>query len=165
MERTIFDAIGRYFWLICLAISGYQYLAASRRIDSEEDLDDSARAERLTYVQRSIGLSTIPWWVMGLGQVTGSTSTVWEYFRPQDMNPFVLGFVGSVFAMSLAVAYWVFLRGGARKTIEFKLMHAQGFSGSKPLTERQVKLFAGFGPLFVLAWIALCIFIDAPIRK
>jgi hypothetical protein len=81
------------------------------------------------------------------------------------MNGFVVAFVGSVFALSLTFLYWVFFMDGGRKVVELKLMHAQGFSGPAPLTERQVKLFAAFGPVFVVAWIALCIFIDAPVRK
>ena len=110
-------------------------------------------------------VAALPWIEMGLGQLTGSTSTVWDYFRPQDMSAFVLGFVGSVFALSFALLYWVFFMDGARKAVQLKLMHAYGLSGPASLTERQVKLFAGFGPLFVVAWIALCIVIDAPIRR
>jgi len=164
MANSVFDALGRYFWLMCLAISAYQYYAAGRRVEADEHLSESMKIERTKYSQWGIAASTLPWIVMGAGQLSGNTSSVWEYFRPQDMNPFVVAFVGSVFAMSLAFFYWVFFMDGARKAVELKLMHWQGFSGSGPLTESQVKLFAGFGPLFVVAWIALCIFIDAPIR-
>jgi hypothetical protein len=165
MGHAVFDAIGRYFWLICIVISTYQYYAAGRRVDAEEHLSESMKIERARYVQLFISASALPWIVMGLGQLTGSTSTVWDYFRPQDMNAFVLGFVGSVFALSFALLYWVFFMDGARKAVQLKLMHAYGLSGPASLTERQVKLFAEFGPLFVVAWIALCIVIDAPIRR
>src|SRR5437899_12760233 len=106
MDTTLFNAVGRYFWLICLAISAYQYYAARRRVDAEEHLSEFVRIQRTGYLQLLIGASTLPWIVMGLGQLTGSTSTVWDYFRPQDMNPFVLAFVGSVFALSVAMLYW-----------------------------------------------------------
>jgi hypothetical protein len=165
MADTVFDALGGYFWLICLAISAYQYYAAGRRVEADEHLSESMTVERTRYIQRFIAASTLPWIVMGAGQLTGSTSSVWEYFRPQDMNVFVVAFFGSVFALSLIFFYWVFFMEGARKAVELKLMHSQGFSGSAPLTERQVKLFAGVGPLFVVAWIALGIFIDAAVRR
>jgi hypothetical protein len=115
-------------------------------------------------VQLLITASTLPWIVMGLGQVTGGTATVWDYFRPQDMNPFVLAFVGSVVALSLAMVYWIFFMGGAQKAAELKLMQTYGISGQAPLSQRQVKLFAALGPVVVIAWIALCILIDAPAR-
>ena len=165
MGTALFDAAARYFWLICLAISAYQYYAAGHRVSVMEQLSDSMRAERARYIRWLIAASTIPWIVMGLGQLSGSTSSVWDYFRPQDMNPFVLAFVGSVLLLSLAMLYWVFSMEGARKTVELKLMHVSGFSGSAPATERQVKLFAAFGPIFVIAWIALAIFLDAPVRR
>lgn len=164
MDTQLFDAVGRHFWLICLAISAYQYYAAGRGVNAGEDTGESM-TERTKYVQMFIGASTLPWIVMGLGQLTGSTSSVWDYFRPQDMNPFVLAFIGSVFALSVALLYWVIFMDGARKVSELKLMHSYGFARSGPLTERQVKLFAAFGPIFVIAWIALCIFIDAPIQR
>ena len=160
----MFDFIGRYFWLICLAICAYQYSAAGRRLSAAEHLSEPMRQERTRYIRWFIGASALPWVVMGLGQLKGSTSSVWDYFRPQDMNAFVLAFVGSVFVLSVALLYWVFFMDGSRKTVELKLMHAHGVSGPVPLTERQVKLFAGFGPLIVIAWIALCVFMDAPVR-
>ena len=165
MEKAFFEALGRYFWLICLAMSAYQCYAAGRRADTEEPLSESTRLERVRYMRLFIAISALPWIVMGAGQLTGRTSTVWDYLRPQDMNVFVLAFLGSVLALSIAFAYWIFFMGGARKTVELKLMFAHGFSGSRPLTERQVKLFAAFGPLFVLAWIALPIFMGAPVRN
>jgi hypothetical protein len=165
MEKALFEALGRYFWLICLAMTAYQYYAAGRRPHTEEQPSESTRLERVRYVRLFIATSALPWIVMGLGQLTGRTSTVWDYLRPQDMNVFVLAFLGSVFALSIAFAYWIFFMDGARKTVELELMHVQVFSGSRPMTERQVKLLAAFGPLFVLAWIALPIFMDAPVRK
>ena len=165
MGNTVFDIIGRYFWLICLATSAYQYYAASHRVTAEDPLSESLRAERTRYLQRLIGASALPWLVMGLGQLTGSTTSVWDYFRPQDLNVFVVAFVGCVFVLSLILSYWVFFMDGARKATELKLGWTHGFSGTAPMTERQVKLFAGLGPLFVIAWIAGCVFIDAPIRR
>ena len=165
MDVTLFNALGRYFWLICLAMSAYQYYAAGCRIDTEDDLSEPVRIERNRYMQVFIGASALPWVVMGIGQMTGSTSSVWDYFRPQDMNPFVLAFVGSVFALSVAMVYWVFFMQGAQKVAELKLMQSYGFFRTSTLTERQVKLFAAFGPVFVIAWVAMCVLIDAPIHR
>jgi len=165
MGNAAFDIIGRYFWLICLGMSAYQYHAASRRAAEQDQLSEPLRARRIQYLQRMIGASTLPWLVMGLGQLTGSTTSVWDYFRPQDLNVFVLAFVASIFVLSLAMAYWVFFRDGARQTVELKLGWSRGLSGSSPMTERQVRLFAGLGPLFVIVWIAACVFMDAPVPR
>jgi hypothetical protein len=114
MADTVFDALGRYFWLICLAISAYQYYAAGRRVEADEHLSESMTVERTRYIQRFIAASTLPWIVMGAGQLTGSTSSVWEYFRPQDMNVFVVAFFGSVFALSL-IALGIFIDAPVRR--------------------------------------------------
>src|SRR6266850_4908288 len=159
MSNTLFDLVGRHFWLICLAISGYQYYMIGRGAASEMQAQGSDRdAEATRYKRLVIGASTLPWLVMGVGQLTGSTSSVWEYFRPQDMNPFVLAFVGSVFLLSIALLYWVFFMEGSTKAVELKLMQAHGPFGSKPLPERQVKLFAAVGPIFVILWIVMCVY-------
>jgi hypothetical protein len=166
MSNTLFDLVGRYFWLICLAISGYQYYMLDRGAEPEMQAQRPDRdAEATRYKRLFIGASTLPWLVMGVGQLTGSTSSVWEYFRPQDMNPFVLAFVGSVFLLSTGLLYWVFSMEGSRKAVELQLMQAHGLFGSKPLTERQVKLFAAVGPIFVILWIVMCIYMDAPPPK
>jgi hypothetical protein len=123
------------------------------------------RAERTRYLRFFLAACALPWIVMGLGQLTGKTDSVWDYFRPQDMNAFVVAFVVSVLALSFAFLYWVFFMDGARKAVELGLMRSRGLGGSAALTERQVKLFAGFGPLLVVAWIAVCVFMDAPLAR
>jgi hypothetical protein len=101
---------------------------------------------------------------MGFGQVLGGVPSVWYYFRPQDGNPYVLAFVGTILLLSIAFAYWVLVADGARKVIEFQLADLMGWRGIK-LTEGRVKLFAAAGPFFVLLWVYLAASMDAPIPK
>jgi hypothetical protein len=37
--------------------------------------------------------------------------------RPQDRNLYVLAWFASIFILALYVAYWVFLRDGAKKVV------------------------------------------------
>jgi hypothetical protein len=133
MGNMVFDIVGRYFWLICLAISAYQYYdAAGDRVTAKDNLGESMRVQRIRYLRWLIGASALPWLVMGLGQLTGSTTSVWDYLRPQDFNAFVVAFVGCVFMLSLILAYWVFFMDGARKATELKLGWTHGFPALLP---------------------------------
>jgi hypothetical protein len=157
MDINIFQLISRYFWLIGLLAAGYQYGSFIVRSRSHADLDD----EPQRYKRWLAITSFTPWLIMGAGYLTGSTPTVWYYFRPQDLNPFVLVFVAWMFVLSVFIAYWVFFLDGARKAVELKLVHT---NLQKPLNQRQVKLFAAVGPLLVLIWTVGCVMMNAPLR-
>jgi hypothetical protein len=102
---------------------------------------------------------------MGVGQLTGSTPTVWHYFRPQDGNPFVLAFFAAAFAYSCVFAGWVFLAGGAQKTVEFNLMAAFGRHGGKPPSEIKVQVFAALGLLVLPIWVYMLMWMNYPLPK
>jgi hypothetical protein len=146
---SLFQFLSRYFWLLALAGAGYNYLAARRRVAARADLDADAAAELNEYLRRFTLVTSIPWLIMGAGQIVGSTPVVWNYFRPQDRNPFVLAWHGSIFLESIWYAYWVLLAGGAKISVElFKVL---GGRGALQLSEFWVKVFAAIGPFFV-AW-------------
>ncbi len=156
-----FHFISRYFWAISLAFSCFNYLAATRRLNATAD------AERIRLGQhylRWFAISgTVPWLVMGVGQIVGATPTVWYYFRPQDRNPFVIAWLASLFLLSVFFAIWVFAADGARKTRELELLSAIGMRSRKPMSEFFIKLFAAIGPAFVLLWALLVVSMNAQI--
>jgi hypothetical protein len=102
---------------------------------------------------------------MGFGQTVGGVPNVSHYFRPHDLNPYVLAFVGSIFLISVSFAYWVFFLGGAKKAMQFRLLEAVGLRGNVELTEGRVKLFAALGPPFVILWVLLAVWMNVPIPR
>jgi hypothetical protein len=82
MSNTLFDLVARYFWLICLAISGYQYYVIGRRAGPETQAQRSDRdAEATRYKRLFIGASTLPWLVMGVGQLTPLLGILYGGFK------------------------------------------------------------------------------------
>jgi hypothetical protein len=55
----------------------------------------------------------IPWIIMLLGNLTGTTHSVFDYFNPRGLNPIVLMFHFSIVALYLAMFFWIFINDGA----------------------------------------------------
>jgi hypothetical protein len=107
--------------------------------------------------------SALPWVIMGAGQVVWATPTVWHYFRPQDGNLFVLGWLASLFVLSCVFAWWVLLAGGARKIVEFNLVAVLGQHGAKPPSEKMIKVFAVLGVLMFPIWVYMAVSMNTPL--
>ncbi len=109
------------------------------------------------------GIGVLPWLVMGWGVLVGGVPGVWSYFRPQDGNPYVWAWLASIFALSVANAVWVLAFDGARKMVEFELTSL--FGGRRRLATPPwvVRVMAGIGPFFVVAWIWAVSHMNAPI--
>ena len=163
-EVNLFPLLSRYFWLVCLATSFINYLLARRRMRAATT-DPRAVEEGEQYMRRFALAAALPWALMGLGQMSGITPTIWYYFRPQDLNPFVTAWFACIFVASVIHAGWVLSMDGAEKIRRFDLWSAAGVRGRKPKTDTFIKLMAAAGPFFILLWIALVVSMDAPIPK
>ncbi len=162
----LFRLISEYFWLVALGFAAFNYWKAAR--DTSRDTSPGKVAEAKTYLRNFALASALPWFIMGAGQITGATPTVWSYFRPQDSNVFVLAWLGlawlaSVFALSCVFAWWVFLAGGARKVAEFNLVAVFGQHGAKPPSEKMIKFFAALGVLMLPIWVYMAVSMNAPL--
>jgi hypothetical protein len=161
----IFTLISRYFWLIALAFSAFNYLRARGDFLRSEAVEQATSGEHALYLKRFAFGGALPWVVMGVGQLTGTAPTVWHYFRPQDGNPFVLAWLAVCFAVTCIYAWWVLAAGGAQKVRDFNLLAAMGQRSSKPPSLFSVKALAAIGPLFFPVWVFLAISLNAPLPK
>lgn len=153
-----FELISQHFWLIALAVAAFNYWRADQAIAATADPDKASEAR--PYVRNFAIAGALPWVVMGAGQLTGVTPSVWHYFRPQDGNLFVLGWLASIFGLSCFFAWWVFIAGGAKKVVEFNLLAVLSQRGTKPPSEALVKLCAAMGVLIPPIWVALAASMD-----
>jgi hypothetical protein len=157
----LFTAITRYFWAICLAVSATNYIVGSRAAASF-CTDDPRSSDEAKSLRRWFGVaSTIPWVVMGVGEIIGRVPNISYYFRPRDCNPYVWTWYGSIFLLAVIFAYWVYFRGGAEKTVDLELIQFFSRNRTFALTSGRVKLFAALGPV----WIAACIAVAASINE
>jgi hypothetical protein len=158
-----FRLISEYFWAIALVFSVFNYWKADQA--AMKAVAPTKVLEAKNYLRNFAAAGSIPWVIMGIGQVTGETPTVWHYFRPQDENFFVLAWLAAVFVLSGAFAWWVFLANGAQKVVEYNLLAAVGQGVSKSPSERMVKLFAALGLITFPIWVYGAIYMNTPIPK
>ncbi len=157
-----FDLISRNFWLVCFAITWINFFVNSRA-GVKDDLSLEDQATRRRYLFNFALITCLPWLVMGAGTLSGSTPAVWFYFRPQDGNPYVIGWLASIVLMQLWLSWWILFADGARKMTKYRLGRARVGRQSKPVPEILAKLMAIGAPFFAVLWIFVMVKMDAKI--
>jgi hypothetical protein len=107
------EFIFRYTWVMFIAvtiINGIIFKTRSQRyIADNPDLKDGY--DKL--IKGWLFYGNIPWVIMAIGDMTGITNGVWNYFHPKSMNPMVLVFHFSIVVIWILGSNWIYLRGGA----------------------------------------------------
>lgn len=152
----VFHLVSEYFWLLCLAIGSLNCLRARKALP--RDADGQVNAVAASYLTLLAIGTNGPWLVMGLGQLVGSTPTVWHYFPSRHGNPFVVIWLVNIFLATGIYAWWVFFANGAEQVRELNLLAVLGQNTRKPPSERMIKLGAFLGLLMVPAWVLLAVF-------
>lgn len=108
----IFPYFIRYSWVffifVVIANAVHWRLEARARIRADPSL--RAPLNRL-YAGFAFWVS-LPFVLMGVGIVTGSVETIFDYLRIDFDNPYILGFQVLLFALDALLIYWIFVRGG-----------------------------------------------------
>ena len=154
MQSFQFQLFARYFWAIAIGMSLINYAIGRRRLVSESGLSEIRRNDAQSLFGRLCLFSNVPWLVMGWGVLFGGVPSVFSYFRPQDHNPYVTYWYGSLLLLAVVGALWVLLGNGARRIRELQQLGVFGARQKNSATsEWAIKLLAALGPVFVLFWI------------
>lgn len=154
-----FNLISQYFWVLCLAFGAINYLR------TRMGLSEQGRREAAGYMRKfALGMN-LPWLVMGAGQLTGYTPTVWYYFRPQDGNPFVIAWLATIFVSSYIYAWWVLFAGGAEKVRDLNLSLMLGHPASARQPLWAIKLFAAIAVLMFPFWVYIAMSMNASLPR
>src|SRR5450432_3732974 len=157
-----FDFIGTYFWIFLLGVS-IKFVWPSKEARNRTRLEpDFAYADRMLRI-KVYGWMSLPWLMMGVGQLFGGIPSVWHYFRPQDGNPWVLAFFAAVVVVWFAAVYWIYVRDGARAIVEHQLLVGNTSVGPSVLTPHQVKLLLGLILLSGACGLAMMFLANIPI--
>jgi len=161
----MFTFIGRYFWLLCIVLAVYNF-ARPQPGDERSTSGFGPGVEELAILRRRILFANlVPWLVMGIGILLGGVPNIWHYFRPQDLNPYVWAWYLSGFALACVFAFWVIFRGGAENAIKVRLVQFNLFGKDVQPTQRWIKLYAAFSPLFIVLWIIFAWHLNAQVPK
>ena len=131
-----FDLISKYFWLMFIVVTFANAIImkvrAKKLIKKNPDLKNGYD----TIFKGIIVWGNIPWIVMGAGIIMGKVPSMFHFFNPQDGNPYVLAFFGSVVLIWLMGTYWLFLKNGAKMLVDHPGIFNYNFS-----SPTMVKLF------------------------
>ncbi len=110
--------ITKWFWAVGIAVTflnaGIFRFRAREHISASPELAEGYA----TLIRGFVIWGNIPWAVMGIGCVLGGVTSVFDFFRPRDGNPFVLAFFASVFLIWILGTFWLHFWGGAEMLIK-----------------------------------------------
>jgi hypothetical protein len=155
----MFDFVNKYFWAIAAGVTLVNFRRRTAS-PSSQPYGSSSSDDDVLYRRARVAM-VAPWVVMGIGIIFGGVPGVQNYFRPQDLNPYVWAWYCCVFILSCVFAYWVILRDGARRAIELQLIRNRS---GRPvqMSERQLKVYAASGPFLVVLWICFAWYLNVP---
>lgn len=155
MENIVF----KYLWIGFIAVTLLNgliiFIRSKTYTKNNKELEEGYK-KIIFYL---ITLGNLPWLIMGLGIVSGYTNTIFDYFRPRDLNNIVLVFHIVTLLLMLATFNWVFFRGGAEFLEQYKLFDASNDNRSAKEIKVRFALSTAGG---IIAMIALW-FIDFPV--
>jgi len=104
------------------------------------------------FVKRLLLFSNIQWIIMGVGNISGVTNNVFEYFNPSQMNPAVLIYHATVILLWSLSVWWIYYNNGAEFLEKHSgLVQMVSFNGIKNVSAGQIKLFF---PLMVVGGVS-----------
>jgi hypothetical protein len=120
---------------------------AEEHIRTEPELKGSYE----TFIKGWFLYGNIPWVIMMIGNLSGYTTSFFDYMNPRSMNPMILFFHFSIIALWILGVHWIYFKNGA----EFIEKHTALFRKSSipeitHISARQVKILL---PLMLLGGI------------
>ena len=129
-------------WLIFIVLTAMKAVAirvwAKTKIADNPDLKNGYKS----YFWGLLLLGNIPWVIMGIGNLSGATSSLLDFLQPRDLNPMVLAFHLYIIILYLLGGYWIYLRGGAEFIERHPgLIRSRSPTGVSEVTAKQMKFF------------------------
>ena len=114
-----------------------------------------------------ITYGNIPWIIMGIGDISGLTNNISDFFKPRSMNPIVLLLHALIILFWCFSIWWIYIKDGAEFLEKHPgiLQKKSFFAQEGNLTAKEIKIIF---PLMLLGGIAGMIFmwtIDIPTFK
>jgi len=101
------------FWLLAICVNIGNGLVLKVRSIKYINQDPTLKDGYKKYFWNFIFYSSIPWAIVGIGNLTRITTYTFQYFNPQSLNPFVLLFHLSIIILWIYAFLWIFKKEGA----------------------------------------------------
>ena len=103
----------QHFWIVAIVVTcanaAYYKHRSKYYIEANPDLAEGYSK----LIKGYLFWFNIPWVVMVIGCTIGGIPSVFQYFNPQDGDPYVLAWFGSVFLIWMLGTYWLLFMNGA----------------------------------------------------
>ncbi len=99
----------------------------------------------------------IPFIIMLVGCLSGNVTDMLDFFKPWQMNPYVVGFYVGALVIYLYILYFIFFQGGAEFLIKHRnlLTKVQVLNSEIQLTESMIKVFSVVMVIFGISIMAI----------
>ena len=145
------DIILKEFWAVLILVTIMNGFLLKNRLKEYIQKKPELQKGYDDYVKGYLIFLNIPWIIMGIGNLSGLTNDIQEFFTPRLMNPIVLTFHASLVICWTLSFRWIYFKNGAEFIEKHPgLVERPSLSGNSTVTARQVKIFY---PLMLLVGI------------
>lgn len=103
----------KFVWILFILVTLLNVFSLKKQLQVYIDEKPEREKGYNLIIKNFLIFGLTPWIIMGLGNLSGLTSSVFDYFRPADMKPIVLIFHASIIIIWLALIRFVFFNNGA----------------------------------------------------
>ena len=107
------EFIFKYAWVLFVAGTLINVISLKKQSQSYIAEDPTLKEGYDKLIKGWLIYGNIPWLIMAIGDLTGITNGVWDYFNPKSMNPMVLLFHITVVILWIIGSNWIYFKGGA----------------------------------------------------
>lgn len=136
------EIIFKYFWIVFIVVTIVNALIVKFQSQKHMAKNQELKEGYDKAVTCLILYGNIPWVIMGVGNLSGMTNNIFDYFDPRGMNPIVLIFHLSIIVLWILMVKWIYFNNGA-EFIEAHpgLVRKSNLSGNSNVTAKEVKFF------------------------
>jgi hypothetical protein len=115
--------IFKHFWIACIIVMFVNYFILKNETQKyiQQNTDLKTGYDKLFKAFLIFG--TIPWIIMGLGDLSGMVNNVFDFLNPKALNPFVLALHLYMIIVYVMLIRWIYFKKGA----EFLVQHPDFF--------------------------------------
>lgn len=115
----MFAILFKYSWVMFIVVTCINAAIYKIRSKSHVDANPDLAAGYAKLIKGYLLWLNIPWVIMGVGCTIGGLPSAFHFFNPQDGNPFVLAWFGSIFMLWILGTYWLFFKKGAEALVKY----------------------------------------------
>lgn len=159
------DIISRYAWVLFIGVMVVNYFMIKSRVQEHIDKNPDLKSGYDKILKAIFIYGTIPGFIMAIGSLTGRTNSVYDYFHPRTLNPFVLILHFYIIVIWILAVRWIYFKNGADILVRHhKVLAIRGFGDSVTPTSAIIKIVFALALLGGIVGMTMLWFADFPAK-